>query len=336
MAEITMIRDRLGLGIKDGIRAVSPAEKKICERNHIPTLRGILYQRDDMGNLMFVSNNTVVLGGSINALEKLCGTFATYRPKSLTERYQSQLTIANTITSGGGYNAEWERTNEGKSHICLFGVGTGGCALDISQVYAPDFRQSTLNTNKETPEGQVGNWIPLRVSNTETLDTPGVLPGEENKSEREKYHFRLKISADSGDYYAWFLKNFENATLENDTAGTSIKSLWRNAPDLSKDGTEIASDADLASGPDGQGIESFAEFTLRIGPDDVRQYFTDTGSIETPRFNTIGLFTGVPVKVDETYTEYYNVRLFSVVNFPNVAKSLRTDMTYVYRVYSAL
>ena len=337
MASI-MIRDNMSR-LSDGIQAITPEQAQIAKKNHIPTFRGVLYEKDEFGNLMFVNSNTVVLGGSINALEKLCGTMATFRPQSLTMQYKDSLTIASSI---GTYNDEWESQHENESIIALFGVGTGGSGTDISQVYKPDFKQRTLNTLKDEATSSYGNWIPFRVSPQQTLDSPGVLSGEENKTERAKYHFRMKLTGETDNYYGWFLKNFENCEFGEENpltgykTGCKITSLWKNAPDLSKDGTEIKSGDDLLVGPEGVGIESFAEFTLRIGPDDVRSFFVDTGSAETPRFNTLGLFSGIPVVLDDGYVEYYNVRLFSVVNFENVAKRLRNDAIYVYRVYSAL
>lgn len=325
MSSIHVLKDKIGLG--DGFVEVSKETAAELKRRHIPTFRGVLYERDDFGNLLFVKENTVVLGGSINALEKLFGVFASYRPKSLTTTYRSQLTFPSDLASS--YNESWELDHDNECHIALFGVGTGGCELDISAVYKPDFKQFTLNTQSNTPEGQTGNWIPLRVSPQKSLDTPGVLPGTDNEVERAKYHFRLPLTTETGTMYGWYLKEFES--------DPTIKSLWKNAPDLSKDGTEITSDSDLETGPDGVGIESFGEVVIHISADDVRDYFVSTGSTEVPRFNSLGLFSGVKrTGVDGDYDEYYNVRLVSVVNFENVAKRLKTDSTYVYRIYSAL
>ena len=56
------------------VMPITPQEEKICKRNHIPVLRGKLFEKDEFGNLIFKNSNTVVLGGAILALEKLCGT----------------------------------------------------------------------------------------------------------------------------------------------------------------------------------------------------------------------------------------------------------------------
>lgn len=344
MSSIKIIKDKVGFG--DGVMAITPAQAALCKKNHIPTMRGVLYERDDFGNLLFVHENTVVLGGSINALEKLFGQMATYRPQSLTMKYRDRITMPYSMTDE--YSDTWEIEHENESHVCLFGVGTGGCELDISAVHDPDFRQYTLDTTgAESPS--FGNWLPFRVSSTNTLDTPDILYGEDNAVERMKYHFRMKIDDENGTY-GWFLKEFENGSFSDETDettgeltttyenGATITSLWKNAPDLSKDGTEITSADDLENGPAGVGIETMAEVTLHISADDVRSYFVSTGSSEVPRFNSLGLFSGVPRRVEQNkeYYEFYNVRLFSVVNFENIAKRLKTENTFVYRVYTAL
>lgn len=312
MATTKIIKDRIGLS--DGIRVLTAQEAHMCQAAHIPTFRGVLYEKDEFGNLLFVKSNTVVLGGSVNALEKLFGQFASYRPQSLSMQYKDKLTFASSI---GEYTDVWERDHEDSSHICLFGVGTGGCALDISNVYDPDFRQKGLD-----------GFIPFRVSNVPSLDTTGVLPGNDNATLRNKYHFRMPIAAGNDMMYGWYLKNFDN--------DPKITSLWKNAADISKDGTEITSEADVTNGPDGVGIETLGEMAISFTEDDIRDYFDKTGSTEVPRFNSIGLFTGTPVVVDSGYTEYYNVRLFSVVNFANVVRRIPTYASYVYRVYSSL
>ena len=115
-----------------------------------------------------------------------------------------------------------------------------------------------------------------------------------------------------------------------------MRSLWKNAPDLTKDGTEILSDADVSNGPDGTGIESFAECTIRIDPNDIRPYFEAAGNIDMARYNSIALFTGRVHEVSDDYVDYTNVRLFSVVNFDNESVKIPSEKTYIYRIYSSL
>ena len=305
---IKYIRDRFGLGdqLKRGIQAIGAEEQKICKRNHIPTFRGVLYEKDELGNLIFKNSNTVVLGGSITALEKLCGVEAAYR----TPTFNS---LMNYHPMGDPQTPEEDWADEPNSFLSLFAVGTGGAPDSFGIVYAPDFKQTNISS-----------IIPFRVNTSPTLDAPGLLPGEDNKLERAKYTARMQ---DGSNYY-WYLKKFEKPV--------EIRSLWKNAPDLTKDGTEILSDADVSSGPDGTGIESFAECTIRIDPDDIRPYFEANGNIDMARFNTLALFTGREHVITDEYSDYTNIRLFSVVNFDNESVKIAKETTYVYRIYSSL
>ena len=202
-------------------------------------------------------------------------------------------------------------------------------------MYAPDFRQSSLN-----------GWLPFRISAEPTLDVADILYGGENSAERAKYHFLLKDDTQPVYKYQWYLKEFES--------DTELKSLWKNAPDLTKDGTEILSDSDVVNGPAGVGIECLAEFVLNISVDDIYPFFHNAATTSTARFNTLGLFSACLMQPNyelaqnlsdghntthlsaDGYREAYNTRLFSVVNFDNVSLREQTQVTYLYRVYASL
>lgn len=301
-----IIKDNFGFNDNLSIQAISPYEEMVAKANHIPTFHGKLFEKDEYGNLIFKNSNTVVLGGSITALEKLAGTQAAYR----TPTFNS---IMNYHPMGHPQTAEEDWADEPNSFLSLFGVGTGGAPDTFGMVYSPDFKQTNIT-----------DIIPFRVSSTNSLDVPGILPGQDNLLERKKYTARMQ----SGNNYYWYLKRFEKAV--------EIRSLWKNAPDLNKDGTEILSDADVTNGPDGTGIESFAECTIRIDPNDIRPYFEASGNIDMARFNTIGLFTGREHVVTDDYSDFTNIRLFSVVTFDNESVKIAKETTYVYRIYSSL
>jgi hypothetical protein len=92
---------------------------------------GRLYEKitNKYGNTLLkpIAENTVVLGGAINALEKLCGVEARFKPATLNE--QKGL-IVNGAT--------------GNDTICLFGAGTGGSGMDFSSVVDPDIKQRDI------------------------------------------------------------------------------------------------------------------------------------------------------------------------------------------------
>jgi len=113
-----------------------------------PTMKGVLYERgkDDFGQDIFrkVGENTVVVGGAILALQKLCGVEASWQPKTLNELYD--VPTANAGTTAG-------------STIALFGVGTGGSGLQFGSLVEKDIKRR-----------DVPNLIPLRVTDTLTGD----------------------------------------------------------------------------------------------------------------------------------------------------------------------
>lgn len=184
------------------------------------------------------------------------------------------------------------------SFVKLFGCGTGGAALDFGNVKKPNIKQR-----------EILNFIPLRTGATVT----GV--------DAAKYFFKKPIS--SGSTFNWYLKEFDSPTI--------IKSLWKDSAEQGTDGTEIVEE--IFDSVRTEGIESFAEFKIKINNNDVREYFESIGELDMARYNSIGLFTGQKVAVAGG-TDYVNVRLFSVVNFENKAVKERQESQYIYRVYS--
>ena len=121
-----LIRDTMGFN--DGIkRCPMIPNDAVCK-----VTRGELFQKIDDGYghtfLKPIASNTVVLGGAILALEKLCGTQASFKPTTLND-------ILSIPVSG---------TTPGKETICLFGCGTGGAQLDFGNVNATDIKQNNV------------------------------------------------------------------------------------------------------------------------------------------------------------------------------------------------
>lgn len=190
------------------------------------------------------------------------------------------------------------------SYIKTFGVGIGGCALDFGNVYDPDFKQR-----------EILEMVPFRVSDTNVLEGP----------EAEKYFFRKQIST-SPEKWAWYLKEFEKAV--------TIKSLWKDSPEPNKDGTEVVDE--VYDNPSTIGIQTIGECMIKITAEDILPYFEFIGNVNMARYNSIGLFIGKKMVINEDYSDYVNVRLFSVVNIDNDSVKQRKDVTYLYRVYAAV
>lgn len=93
---------------------------------------GKLFQKitDGYGHTFLkpIASNTVVVGGAILALEKLCGTQASFKPNTLND-------ILSIPVSG---------TTAGKEKVALFGCGTGGAQLDFGNVVDTDIKQNNV------------------------------------------------------------------------------------------------------------------------------------------------------------------------------------------------
>lgn len=178
------------------VSAVDADQIEMAKKNNIPLFKGVLYKDvdDGYGNLVLQKEgeNTVVIGGAIQALEHLCNVSATWKPYTLNQIYQ--------VNSGVAFNNL-------SSYIALFGVGTGGCGLDFGSVVAKDVKLRDVPT-----------LIPLRtgVAITGTADAA-------------KYYFK-KANAD-GTTFNWYLKEFDSAikiksqwkdAVDDETDGTEI------------------------------------------------------------------------------------------------------------------
>lgn len=318
---MNIIRDSLPMNIQ----MVSEDASALCKKHGIPVFKGKLFRHegpmnqnlDDWGNPIFehVNDNTVVLGGAILALRYLFGRFedmgrastetssttAGFIPATLNDIYsennQNQLAmVSNTVAN--------------LPAVRLFGVGTGGASAEkFGDVFDPDFKQRELI-----------DWVPFRVSDTETLPS--------DVAEADKYYFRHQFSSAPSVQYGWYLKEFEN---RNDVP---IISRWKDTIDSVASGSIIQNE--IYNSDSSNMIESYGECILKITEDDIKPYFEFTGDITMARYNTIGLFSGVKKVIQEGYSDYVNVRLFSVVNIDNVSVKIPTECTYLYRVYAAV
>lgn len=192
--------------------------------------------------------------------------------------------------------------------IALFGVGIGGCALDFGSVIDPDYKQR-----------EIIDFIPMMT----------VTDGELTGVNANKYYFRRQLQLSDGAVAtSYYLKEFDVDTV--------VKSLWKDAPDEYTDGTEVISEVYDSSRT--EGIETFANFNLKIDKNDIRSYFEAIGNIDMARYNSIGLFIGqkVLIDADTNYYDYINVRLFSVVNINNDSVVDRKQIEYLYRIYAAV
>ena len=115
------------MGFQDNVHYPMISKNEKCK-----ITRGELYQKitDTYGHTFLkpIASNTVVLGGAILALEKLCGIQAAFKPNTLND-------MLGVSVSG---------TTAGKETIALFGCGTGGSQLDFGNIVAPDVKQNNV------------------------------------------------------------------------------------------------------------------------------------------------------------------------------------------------
>ena len=189
------------------------------------------------------------------------------------------------------------------SYIALFGVGIGGSGLNFASVVPTDVK------SRDVP-----GRIPFRVTKELTGD------------DADKYYMREAIvdpdtTEETGDY-AYYLKEF--------AAPIVIKTCWKDSADDEVDGTEVIDEIHESQKTDG--LQTFAEFILEFNTKDVREYFEFNGNLISARYNSIGLYMGQKVELDDGREEYVNVRLFSYLNIDNKSVRIKTASQYVYRV----
>ena len=189
--------------------------------------------------------------------------------------------------------------NNMSSYIALFGVGTGGSGLSIGSIVEKDIKR------RDVPD-----LIPLRVADTLT------------GTDADKYYFKK----DNGDgTFSWYLKEFSTNVI--------IKTCWKDSTDEEQDGTEVTDE--IYNSTRTEGLQTFAEFILDFNTKDVREYFENTvGDLTTARYNSIGLYLGEKVQLEDGSFDYVNVRLFSYLNIDNKSVRIKTASQYVYRILS--
>ena len=185
-----------------------------------------------------------------------------------------------------------------QSFIALFGVGIGGSGLSLGSIVEKDIKR------RDVPD-----LIPLRVNSALTGD------------DADLYYF--KKDNDDGTSN-WYLKEF--------SAPIIFKTCWKDSTDDDVDGTEVT--GEIYDSTRTEGLQTFAEFIIDLNTKDVREYFESIGDLTTARYNSIGLYLGQKVQLDDGSYDYINVRLFSYLNIDNKSVRLKTASQYVYRILS--
>lgn len=149
---------------------------------------------DDFGNLLFETENQIVLGGALFILEKVFGIESPL--------YVDYLNNIMGVATDNPVDEVYPRDTV----VTLFGVGTGGCGDSIRSVKDVKFY-----------EREIFDMIPFRVTDEEL--TP---------SEQQKYWFRKDMNGKT----AFYLKKFEQdpeikvlwKDAEGDEDGSEVES----------------------------------------------------------------------------------------------------------------
>lgn len=149
---------------------------------------------DDFGNLLFETENQIVLGGALFILEKVFGVESPL--------YVDYLNNIMGIATDNPVDEVYPKDTV----VTLFGVGTGGCGDSIRSVKDVKFY-----------EREIFDMIPFRVTDEEL--TP---------SEQQKYWFRKDMNGKT----AFYLKKFEQdpeikvlwKDAEGDEDGSEVES----------------------------------------------------------------------------------------------------------------
>lgn len=155
---------------------------------------------NELGEVLFETENQTVLGGALFTLEKVFGV-----QSPLTVDYLN--TIMNIANTGTPISEVYPKENV----VCLFGVGTGGCGDSISSVLDVKFQ-----------EREIINMVPFRITDTPLL-----------AEEQQQYWFKKLRSDGKTEYY---LKKFETTPqikvlwkdAEGDEDGTEVESGVHN------------------------------------------------------------------------------------------------------------
>lgn len=303
----------------------------LSRRQSQPLFKGVLYEEitDDFGKplLKKIGENTVVLGGAITALYKLCGETADceFIPDTIDNKdFNSDIEAGNTISHA-------PNPKDLTSRIALFAVGTGGHSVDGTGSNSDVWNAVA---KKDIKKINVPGIIPMRRA--AVLSGPLTSTGQPDTSSPDSpEHYFIKrpaldgnnqqVTLDGKPVYDYYMKEFAKPPV--------IRTHWKDSTDEEGLGTEVTMPVDHESNRE-EGLVSYAEFTLHFGENDVREYFVNTGQIANAHFNSIGLFSGNKVEQSDGTYAYENVRLFSYLNIDTKSVRIKTDATYRYRIFA--
>lgn len=281
-------RLELNDNLKNRDEIVDRKVKPLRMENQNKVLRTQIIGLDTLtGEKLWETENQIVLGGALFILEKCFNVEA-----PINVDYLNNIMGINNMDP-------IDEIYPKDTHVCLFGVGIGGCGDAYTSVVDVKYY-----------EREIFDMIPFRITDEEFTG-----------ADVDKYWF--KRHEDDGKV-SYFLKSFESPA--------EIKVLWRDGEE-GEDGSEVSTGVHDTERT--EPIETFVEMILKVNKKDCREYFEMNGNIEAARINSIGLFTGIMSTNEYGEKDYKQVKLFSKLNIPNEMLVLSKDITIVYRIFTS-
>lgn len=183
MDKVMSVNDRYN-NLSDNINVTSNGTVQL--KHSSPYTRTQIIAYDDFGDVLFETENQIVLGGALFTLEKVFGVRSPLKVDYLND-------IKGIATTGQQVTEIYPKDNV----VCLFGVGIGGCGDSYKSVKDVKFY-----------EREIEEMIPFRL-------VSGQLP----QNIRDKYFFKGTYQGKN----AYYLKKFEQdpkiKVLWKDAAG---------------------------------------------------------------------------------------------------------------------
>lgn len=240
----------------------------------------------DTGEVIFRDNKVIISGSGLIA-RKLFDNI----PDEVTPTYNTTLGI--TTPSGSETEPDFTEATETDHRILLFCIGTGGCGVENSQVYAVDYKKWI------DPD----HLIPFRYP---------LLSNDLSATLQETYTGRVE----SGSRAAYYFKRFDSdpVFVQQFIDGTPI------------DNTIFESEkADKA--------ESYVELVLSITKDDVREWFIATTGINDAKVNQVSLCSAWVKVIDDIpyFQDIRPVTVLNFPNEPLIDITKGIDI--IYHIY---
>ena len=182
--------------------------------------------------------------------------------------------------------------------VCLFGIGNGGAAMNNSTVEMVPYNRRTIP-----------GMIPFRHTNDQ-------LTG----NDVDKYFGKKNLNGKT----AYYAKRMDNEP--------TIVHFWLDGNDNGKVviGTQV--DNNVYTSNRTEKIQSFAQCSLTVCKNDVKEYYANQGLVEQPCVNVIALMAGV---YNPTADDYDQLFIVSELNIPTEPLALSKDLHIIYDFFGS-